>query len=161
MAPEPVGPRASGTFGLLAADVRAERQIALHALSVLEYAVTAPTPRRQRTWSHRVMIAVEALQAALQARMHATDSAVHLLDEIALSNPDYVAPIQGLRQELLDLTIAVASLRELIEPDPIIEVDPDDVRDRLAGLARQFREHQAREARLVDQATGLNLDDAV
>lgn len=159
--PEPFSPRTGSTFGSLAADVRAERRIALHALSVLEYAVTAPAPRRHRTWLHRVTIAVEALHAALQARAFATDTPFHLLDEIALSNPTFVTPIQRLRQELLDLTIAVASLREQIEPDPVIELNPDDVRDRLAVLAQQFREHQASEAVLVHQATGLDLDNDV
>ena len=146
---------------MLAADVRAERRIALHALHVLEYALTAPAPRRHRTWLHRVTIAVDALHAALQAQLHAADSPIHLLDEIALSNSSYLTRIQGLRQELLDLTIAVASLREQIEPDPVIEVNPEDIRDRLAILTRQFRQHQAGEADLVYEATGLELDEQV
>ncbi|HEX2781940.1 MAG TPA: hypothetical protein VHN36_00040 [Ilumatobacteraceae bacterium] len=154
---EPTDPR-STSFGVLAADVSSERRTALHALHVLEYALTAPAPRRHRTWLHRVSVAIDALHAALQAQLPATDK-LYLLDEIALSNPEYLNRIQRLRQELLDLTIAVASLREQIEPDPTIEIDPAGIRDRLSTITRQFRQHQAREADLVYEAAGVELDD--
>lgn len=156
---EPLVPRSASTFGVLASDVRAERRIALHALHVLEYALTAPAPRRHRTWLHRVTVAVDALHAALYVQLHAADDPLHLLDEIALSNPSYVTRVQCLRHELLDLTIAVASLREQIEPDPVIEIDPAEIRDRLSTLTQKFRNHQAREADLVYEATGLVLDE--
>lgn len=144
---------------MLAADVDAERQTALRALHVLEYALTAPAPRRHRTWLHRVTVAVDALHVALHAQLPQADGPLRLLDEIALSQPDYIQRIQRLQQELLDLTIAVASLREHIEPDPTIEVDPADIRDRLGALATRFRQHQAREADLVYEATGCELGD--
>ena len=102
---------------------------------------------------------MDALHTALRAQVHAVDEPLHLLDEIALSHPSYVSQIQSLRQELLDLTIATASLREQIEPDPVIEINPADIRDRLGTLTQQFRRHQAREADLVYEATGLELDD--
>jgi hypothetical protein len=151
-------PTTSTTFNSRAADVREERRIALHALHVLEYALSAPAPRRHRTWLHRVATAIDALHAALQTQLHTDGLPMGLLDEIALSNPSYLAPIQRLRQDVFDLTIAVASLREQIELDPAIENDPDDVRNRLAALTQQFRQHQAREADLVYDATGLDID---
>jgi hypothetical protein len=151
--PPPLGP-----LDALAADVRAERQTALHALHVLEYALAAPAPRRHRTWLHRVTIAVDALHTALHSQLSTTDNPIRLLDEIALSHPDYLPQIEQLHQELLDLTIAVASLREQIEPDPTIDINPTDIRERLSTLTKQFREHQAREADLVYDATGQELD---
>lgn len=153
-------PASDSTFDMLAADVRAERQTALHALHVLEYALTAPAPRRHRTWLHRVTVAVDALQTALHVQLRQADGSIRLLDEIALSHAQYVPRIEGLQQELLNLTIAVASLREQIEPDPSITIDPADVRQRLGAVATQFREHQAQEADLVYEATGRLLDDA-
>lgn len=144
---------------MLAADVRAERQTAVRALQVLEYALTTPAPRRHRTWLHRVTVAVDALHTALHAQLPKADGPIRLLDEIALSDPSYISRIQHLRQELLALTIAVASLRERIEPDPTIEIDPADIRDRLGALATQFRQHQAREADLVYEATRRELDE--
>jgi hypothetical protein len=143
----------------VATGVRTERRIALHALHVLEYALNAPAPRRHRTWLHRVTIAVDALRSALDAQLHRNDNAIDLLAELALSDPSYAIRIQRLQQELLDLTIAVASLREQIEPDPAIEIDPSDIRDRLATVTHRFRQHQAREADLVYEATGIELDD--
>ena len=143
----------------LAGDVRAERRTALHALHVVEYTLVAPAPRRHRTWLHRVTVAVDALHAALRAQLPAADGPIRLLDEIALCQPDYLARIEQVQQELLDLTIAVAFLREQIEPDPTIEIDPADIRDRLGAVAARFREHQAREADLVYEATGRELDE--
>ena len=67
---------------------------------------------------------------------------------------------EQIQQELLDLTIAVASLREQIEPDPTIEIDPADIRDRLSAVTTRFREHQAREADLVYEAIGRDLDES-
>jgi hypothetical protein len=147
-----------GALDLLAADVRAERQAALRALHVLEYALAAPAPRRHRTWLHRVTVAVDALLVALRVQVPKADQPVRLLDEIALCHPTYLPRIQRLQQELMDLTIAVASLREHIEPGPAIEIDPTDIRDRLSAVTARFREHQAREADLVYEAIGWELD---
>ena len=144
---------------LLAADLRAERLAALRALHVLEYALAAPAPRRQRTWLHRVDVAIDALHAALFAQLPKAGDSIRLLDEIALYDPRYVRQVQELQQELLNLTIAVASLREQVEPDPTIEIDPNDIRQRLAIVTKQFREHQAREADLVYEATGLAVQE--
>ena len=144
----------------IASGLRSERRIALHALHVLEYALSAPAPRRHRTWIHRVSVAVDALKRALDAQLHLRDDdSLDLLAELALSEPGYAIRIQRLRQELLDLMVAVASLREQIEPDPTIDIDPADIRDRLATITRRFRQHQAREADLVYEATGIDLDD--
>jgi hypothetical protein len=148
----------SGSLDALAADVRAERLAALRALHVLEYSLAAPAPRRHRTWLHRVTIAADVLHAALQARLPTPESPIRLLDEIALCHPNLVPQIEQLHQELLDLTIAVASMREHIEPDPIIEINPTEIRERLSTLTKQFREHQAREADLVYAAIGHELD---
>src|SRR5690242_20420189 len=40
---------------------RDAREASLHALHVLEYALSAPAPRRERTWLHRVTVALDAL----------------------------------------------------------------------------------------------------
>ena len=145
----------------LASAVRSARRNSLHAMHVLEYALCAPAPRRHRTWIHRVTAAVDGVRAALDAQLHAQeDGSVDLLAELALSQPDYAVRVQRLRQELLDLKVAAASLREQIEPDPALSIDPADIRDRLASIARRLRQHQAREADLVYEATSIEFDDA-
>lgn len=143
----------------VAADLRRQRSVALHALHVLEYALTAPAPRRQRTWLHRVTISVDALSAALHAQLRSPGDKIDFLTELALTEPTYAIRIQRLRQELLDLAVATASLREQIEPDPTMTVDPSYVRERLAAIAHRFRQHQAREADFVYEATGLAVDE--
>lgn len=141
----------------LTASIRTERQAALHALQVVEFALTAPPPRRPRTWIHRVAVAVDALHSALHDQLPTPEGPVRLLDEIALCHPTYLPRVERLQQELLDLTIAVASLREQIEPEPTLDVDPAAVGDKLAAIAARFREHQAAEADLVFEATGQRL----
>jgi hypothetical protein len=138
----------------------------LHALHLLEYALSAPAPRRHRTWVHRVQVAVDTLGRALQEQLRNDDESLGnddeslgLLSEVALSRPSYAVRVQRLRQELVDLTIALASLREQIEPDPEFGVDPNDIRDRLATITRRFRQHRAREADLIYEATGIDLDN--
>jgi hypothetical protein len=141
---------------VLAGDARNERAIALRALQVVEYALAAPAPRRHRTWLHRVSVAVEALDAAIRAQLPRAEQPVRLLDEIALTHPGHLPRIQALQQALHDLSIATASIRELIEAD--VDLDPGTIRDRLSTLSRQFRAHEASEADLVYEAIGLELD---
>ena len=146
----------------LASTVRSARRNSLHAMHVLEYALCAPAPRRHRTWLHRVTAAVDALRVALDVQLQIQEEgSIDFLAALAKSEPDYATRIQRLKQELLDLKVAAASLREQIEPDPAISIDPADVRDRLATIAHRFRQHQAREADLVYEATGIELDDVV
>lgn len=154
-------PASRSSFDVLAADVRAQRRSALRALHVLEYALEAPAPRRHRTWLHRVTLAVDALHAALheQLPVDATSESIGLLDEIALSHPGYIPRIRHLQEERRDLDIAVASLREHLELDSTIEIDPDNIRDRLATLTRRFREHRARETDLVYETIGRDVDE--
>jgi hypothetical protein len=144
----------------IAADAtRAQRRASLHALHVLEYALAAPAPRRQRTWLHRVTVAVEALAAALDNEIHLADQSFGLFSEIAASEPRYTPHVAQLRQERLDLRIAVASLREQIEPDAEKPTDPADIRDRLAKVAQRYRAYCARESDLVYDAVDINLND--
>jgi hypothetical protein len=147
------------TLAELAADLRAEREAALRALHVLEYALAAPAPRRQRTWLHRVTAAIDALHDALVRQIPEPGHSVGLLDEIALYDPRCLPAVQELQQELLGLTIAVASLRERVEPDPTMEIDAGDIRERLSVVTKLFRQQQAREADLVYEVTGLELQD--
>ena len=136
---------------------RRQRAASLHALEVLEYAVHAPAPRRLRTWMHRVAIAADALAAALEAERRADDGNVGLLTEIALTDPAQVPRVEELRRQLLDLRVAVAGLRERIEPDPLLTPDPETLRDHLTCIAREFHRHQADEAALIRDATGLDM----
>lgn len=104
-------------------------------------------------------MAIDALHTALHAQLPNTADPISLLDEIALAHPSYVHRVQRLQQELLDLTIAVASLREQVEPDPMLDIDPTAIRDQLGALSTRLRQHQAREADLVHEALGRQTDE--
>ncbi len=120
---------------------------------------TAPPPRRHRTWVHRVRVAVDALHVALQAQVPRPDDPLRLLDEIALAHPAFIERVKRLQQDLRDLTIAVASLREHLEDDSAVVIDPADVSERLGALTTQFHRHQEGEATLVYETMGRNIDE--
>ena len=47
------------------ATTRSGHDASQHALHVVEYALSAPAPRRERTWLHRLTIAIDALSDAI------------------------------------------------------------------------------------------------
>lgn len=153
-----IGPDGGPQFHDAIEQFRQDRSESVRALQVVEYALSAPAPRRQRTWLHRVTTAVDALARSLDRQVDG-DASLGLLAEIALSHPDYATQIHRLRQEQRDLRIAVASIREQIEDHPELPIDTSDVRDRLATIAHRYRQHRAREADLIYLATAIDVAD--
>lgn len=157
MDPTP-SPRPAHPEGLASADTatRQGRSQSLHALQVVEYALAAPAPRRERTWLHRLKIAVDALADAVDQQIHDDDNSVGLLSEIALSEPAHLDAVLDLRNDQRALRVAISSILELLEDGAESAIDPTDIRDRLAKVAFHYRQHQTREAELIH--TTLNID---
>ncbi len=137
---------------------RCDRNASLDALHVLEAVLSEPAPNRADRWLARVRTALDALQTTLDTQGdndHETDS---LLSEIRTEQPRLVPRIDGLRCEQHSLTEATVSLaRELTGSAQGELIDPGDVRDRLAELARRIRHHRAQEADLVYEAVNIDL----
>ena len=127
-----------------------------HALHLVEYALSAPAPRRERTWRHRLQVAVDALADAIDSQIRNNDDSIGLLAEIALSEPTYIDAVLDIRNEQRTLRIEIASLREQLDDRPELPIDTNNLRNRFAELARQYRQHQTREAELIH--TALNID---
>ena len=108
---------------------------------------------------HRAATAVDALARALDDQANANEQSIGLLAETALSHPSHTVQIQRRRQEVLDVAIAAASVREQLEPDPEFGVDAAAISDKLADITRRIREQHAREADLVFDAIGLVIED--
>ena len=141
-----------------AADVsRANRDASLDALRALEDALAAPAPGRQDRWLELVVDALDRLMGALDAQGGDDAETASLLSEIAVDEPRLKPRIDRLRQEHDDLRAAAASIRSQIAPADGVEVDPADIRDRLATVARRVRQHRAREADLIYEAVNINL----
>ncbi len=141
------------------AATRHVRSASLHALQVAEYALSAPAPRRERTWLHRLKVAVDALADAVDRQIQNDDNAVGLLAEIALSEPDYVDAVIEVRDEQRALRVAIASLREQLEDGADFAIDTTNIRDQLAKLAHWYRQHQTREAELIHAALDIDVTD--
>jgi hypothetical protein len=133
---------------------RIDTMVALHAL---EEALAAPTPRRERTWLHRVLAALDVLSAMLDAQAAGDDETNSLLNEIRRDDPRFGPRVHRLRAEQADLRIAITSLRDQLAPDAALPVDTADIRDRLASIARRLRTQRARESDLVYEAVNIDL----
>jgi hypothetical protein len=136
---------------------RADREASLDALHALEEALSAPAPGREAGWLAAVIQALDLLTEALDAQAGGDAEPASLLSEIATDEPRLVPRIQRLRDEHRDLRDSVRSLRAQIEPDDHVAVDVADVRDRLAAVARRFRQHRSREADLIYEALNISL----
>jgi hypothetical protein len=158
MTPSPTPAHSLG-FERAATATRHGRDRSLHALQVVEYALSAPAPRRERTWLHRLELAVDALAEAVDRQIDDANSSIGLLSEIALSEPAHLDAVLELRSEQRSLRVALSSILELLEDGDEFTVDPADIRDRLAALALQYRRHQTREAELVHVALDIDLTE--
>ena len=136
---------------------RAGRFDTMEALHALEDALDAPTPRRERTWLHRVLSTLDVLSDMLDAQTVSDLDTSSLLTEIRRDDPRLGPRVDRLRAEQADLRIAITSLRDQLAPDAAIPVDTADIRDRLASLARRLRAQRARESDLVYEAVNIDL----
>jgi hypothetical protein len=136
---------------------RAGRFDTIAALHALEDALDAPTPRRERTWLHRVLSTLDVLSDMLDAQAARDQDTGSLLTEIRRDEPRLGPRVDRLRAEQADLRIAITSLRDQLAPAAAVPVDTADIRDRLAALARRLRAQRARESDLVYEAVNIDL----
>ena len=136
---------------------RSSHAASLRALHVAEYALSAPAPRRERTWLHRLTIAVDALADAIDRQIADNDNSLGLLGEIALSEPEHIDAIFHLRNEQRALRVATASLREQLDERPELPIEIAGISERFTALAHQFRQHHAREAELIHATLGIDI----
>jgi hypothetical protein len=139
------------------ANSRSGHDASLHALQVVEYALSAPAPRRERTWLHRVTIAADALANALDRQISDDDNSIGLLAEIALSEPEHTEAVVDLRNEQRAMRVAIASLREQLDDHPELPIDTTGIRERFTDLAHRYRQHHTREAELIHAALGIDI----
>ncbi len=140
-----------------AATIRAGHDASIRALQIVEYALTAPAPRRERTWRHRLTIAVNALADAIDQQIADNDSTIGLLAEIALTQPEHLDTVLDLRNEQRALSVAVASVREQLDEHTELPIDATEIRQRFAHVALQFLQHHTREAKLIHTALGIDI----
>lgn len=155
----PPPPSDRSSFDRADATTRSARQASLHALQVAEYALSAPAPRRERTWLHRSKMAVDALADAIDQQIRHDDDSIGLLAEIALSEPDHADAVIDLRNEQRALRVAVASLGEQLEDGADFLIDTTNIRSQLGKLAHWYRQHQTTEAELIHAALDIDVTD--
>lgn len=145
-----------------AEESRKGRAASQAALGALERALAAPTPGREREWLEAVIDTLSTFIRALddQARSDLGDQS--LLAEIGRTHPRFAPRIRGLHHEHSDLRAAAGSLQTqaaFAADDTGQEIDIADFRERLAAIARRYRQHRARETDLVYEATSVDLTD--
>ena len=138
---------------------RSGHDASLHALQIVEYALSAPAPRRERTWLHRLTIAVNALANAIDQQIADNGNSIGLLAELALSEPELIDAVVDLRNEQRALRVAIASLREQLDEHPELPIDTTNIRQRFTELAHQYRHHHTREVELIHAALGIDITE--
>ena len=138
---------------------RSGHAASLHALQIVEYALSAPAPRRERTWLHRLAIAVNALADAIDHQIADNDNSIGLLAELALSEPELVDTVVDLRNEQRAIRVAIASLREQLDEHPELPIDTTNIRQKFTDLAHQYRQHHTREAELIHLSLGIDITE--
>lgn len=146
---------ASPDYTSAAARSRADRSASNDALALLEGALAAPTPTRERAWRDEVVERLDAFIVALDEQAETDLGDTSLLNEIAADHPRLHSRVMQLHAEHRDLRDSASSLRGQITGHD--GTDTADIRDRLAGLAHRFRRHRARESDLVYEAINLDL----
>ena len=141
------------------ANTRSGHEASIHALQVAEYALSAPAPRRERTWRHRLSTAVNALADAIDQQIADNDNSIGLLAEIALTQPEQLNAVIDLRDEQRALRVAIASLREQLDEHTELPIDTTDIRQRFAHVAHQYRQHHTREAELIHTSLGIDITE--
>ena len=158
--PQPVPPQpARDAIEVADATTRASQDASLRALQVVEFAMSAPAPRRERTWLHRITIAIDALTVAIHQQIRDNDNSIGLLAEIALSEPQHLQTVVDLVDEQRAIRVAIASMREQLDEHPELPVDTTAIRDRFQQLAHRYRQHFMREAELIHHALGIDITD--
>lgn len=146
-----------------AAASRSDRDTSLAALQALEGALAGPASGRSGSWLQRVINALDALDTSLGIQGATDGESTSLMSEIARNEPRLTPRIERLRQEYNDIGVALRSLRRQIAPTASSghkipdDIDVADIRDRLAAIARRYRQHRSREADLVYEATHVDL----
>lgn len=155
------GPAEAGSqYTRATEESRSGRATSLDALDALERAMAAPAPSRELSWRSDVIDALDVFLTALVDQSESDLGPNSLLSEIGRDHPRLVPRIQRLHQEHTDLRNLASSLRGQIEAtrgDTASDVDPSDVRERLADLARRYRRHRSREADLVYESVTIDL----
>lgn len=137
---------------------RTDRNTSLDALHALEAALAEPAASRRHQWVGAVQTALEVLRDALDTQAAGDSEAASLLSEIAVDEPRLIPRIERLRRQHQGLRDGVrAVLAELAAQTDHDHVDSDDIRDRVAELARRLRHHRAQEADLIYEAVNINL----
>lgn len=158
-ATRPTSSPPAGNYDEATGRSRRARQSSHGALATLEEALAAPTPGRELSWRDKVVEALDLFLVSLDGQASADLGADSLLSEIGEAEPRLLPRVQRLHDEHRDLRESALSLRSQIATttDDPAEVDTADIRDRLSGVARRYRQHRARESDLVYEAINVDL----
>lgn len=131
----------------------ADQDRTLLAMHAVEGALAAAAPRKQGTWGRDVLAALAALDDATRDEQDNADRADSLLSDIKRTQPLLASRVRGVRAQYHQLRDGVSSLRrELEQEGEGRDLDPADIRQRLAWVLTAIRHQRARESDLIYEA---------
>lgn len=148
----------SGRMGLYehqADDSRRDRNATRDTIHQLENALSSPGPGRETAWRRQVGVTIDEVLDALGTQAGTDADAASLLSEIAIDEPRFLRRIEQLRADHHKITSDLRATRHDLADDTTVNID--DLRNRLAEIARRLRRHRSQEADLVFEAVNVDL----
>jgi hypothetical protein len=131
---------------------RSDDDRTLVAMHALESALAAAAPRREVSWRHAVLEALDILHDATAAEEANADQPDSLLSDIARTQPRLRTAVRGLRLQYRQLRDAIDAMRDELRSQDELASDHADIRERLGWLLTALRHQQARDSDLIYEA---------
>jgi hypothetical protein len=136
---------------------RGDRDRTLEAMHALEVAAGSPASGGSDAWTQSLRLALERLESAFAEQRASYEDPLGLMAEIAHDDPRLRTWVRQLRHRWVELEATARALRETLESSADSQAIYE-VRERVRWLMGSIRHHREREADLVFEALGLDLE---
>ncbi|MDX6552383.1 MAG: hypothetical protein QOH74_871 [Gaiellales bacterium] len=134
-----------------------DRDRMLEAMHALEEATGRPALAHSDVWTHEVSTALDRLESAFAEQRSSYEDPMGLMAEIASDHPRLRTWVRQLRHRWVELEATAHTFRQSLGSSPDT-YSIHEVRERVRWLMGSVRHHREREADLVFEALGIDLE---
>lgn len=135
---------------------RRDRAASLNALHEVERLASAPAPGRAEPWRDDLLGALEELGASIHEQRSASGAVGSLLSDVMAEAPWLIPGVEELLERERDVAERIDSMIRRLA-DLARSVPVEEIREELAGIAREIRDLRAWETDLVYEAYSVDL----
>jgi hypothetical protein len=130
----------------------ADQDRTLAAVHHLEATLSAAAPGRESNWRDAVLGALSSLEQATLEEANNADRPDSLLSDLARTQPRLRNRARALRLQYRQLLETIGSLRQEVQEVPDVDIDYEDLRQRVSWPLIALRHQRARESDLIYEA---------